>query len=433
MYSLASDDSKNTVILVNDYFEEYGVALKKLAKYLDRPLAGILLIDITRKQTGKCLPDPSGNFKELACDFNDPFSVKKALRTLGDSVLLVTCGSERNQPYLKSILPYLPYVYGPTETSLDWSTHKYTMRKHLQSYNPELTPKYHLLETTNAGEINDVLKDLKYPLIVKPNGLSASILVTKISNRNELLETLKYTFDVINKIYSRDKGRGKPGVIIEEFIEGDIYSIDAYVNETGIIWPLPPIKVTTANSMGLNGFYGYQRDSAIDLNAAQISAAQDAASQAIHALGLKSTVTHIELFNTKKGWKIIELGARAGGYRQEMYKLAFGIDHAYNELLIKIGLEPIINNIPLAYCTAINIYADNEGIITAIEGYDGALRNPSVYKLKLHSKVGDRALSSGNGGKYIVDGILQNKNLIALNIDLASVRSGIVIKTKALS
>jgi hypothetical protein len=213
-------------------------------------------------------------------------------------------------------------------------------------------------------------------------------------------------------------------------MEGDMYSVDAYVNDKGQTWCLPLIKVTTAYSVGKEGFYSYRLDSYFDLGKEEEKQAQETASHAMLALGLRSSAAHIELFNTPNGWKIIELGPRAGGYRQDMYWLAYGIDHAYNELLVKIGLVPEVEAEMKAYSSCVNIYADQEGTITSIEGFDEAKKIPSVVRLSLWNKPGDLALNCGNGGKFIIDGVMHNTDREELERDVELVRNTIRINTE---
>lgn len=428
MISFKNNSDKNIALFINDFDQEYADALVKLSERLGRPLRGMVLVDSEVEASGRDVPDKAGVFERVVCDFSDDKALRAFTRSIEDKILLLTCSSERNQPYLQKLLPHVPYILGPTETSLDWSTHKAQMRDMLGSYNPTLIPKVQPVPRNSEAKIQTILNTLMFPLIVKPTGLASSILVSKVHNETELRSALTEGFKVIADIYARDRGRGEPGFIVEEFINGDMYSIDIYVNENGTVWPLPFLRSKTAHAIGREGFYNYQTDSYIELSQEEIDDGYKAAAQAVHAVGLRSCVAHIELFYTDDGWKIIELGPRAGGQRQDVYSTAYNIDHAYNELLVKIGLEPEINYEPAAYCTTINLYAEGEGIITAIENFEDALANPSVHSLTLYAKVGDKALHSHRGGKLMAMGLVWNKDLQQMEKDAAFVRSTIQFK-----
>lgn len=424
--SLADDPSKNVVMLVNEFYEEYADALDKLSRRLGRPLYGIMLIDKAvraRKHTEQ------NRFKEIVCDFDDDSALLRALKPYRDNLLAVACSSERSQPDFRRVLAHVPYVLGPTQRSLEWSTHKAKMRELLASYDQALVPKVQLVKSGTNEEIRAVLSNLTFPMIVKPTGLSASVLVTKVMNEDALRTALHKSFAVIHDIYKRDRGRGQPSMLVEEFMEGDMYTVDAYVNQHGKVWTLPLIRSKNAYQMGLEGFYVYEEDNYNELKPEESAAGYQAATKAVLALGLRSCVAHIEMYYTADGWKIIELGPRPGGQRQYMYYVGFGIDHAYNELLVKVGLEPEIPTKAVTYDVDVTIYADTEGVITQIDGVAAVKNHPSVYNVELNVAPGDIALSSVNGGKPIADVIVHNNNYNELRKDIAFVRSTVKIKT----
>jgi len=211
-------------------------------------------------------------------------------------------------------------------------------------------------------------------------------------------------------------------------MQGEMYSTDAYVTHDGNIMCLPLVKVTTAHSVGLPGFYGYRRLLPVDLPGGEEEAAFAVAKSAIKALNLSSTTAHIELFLTPEGWKIIEVAARIGGYRDVLYREAYGIEHFYNDLAVRMGQQPVMPGAPIRHAAVLNIYAEDEGYIESIEGLPAAREVPSVIYLEAHAKRGDLALFAGNGGDLIVDGVLSNEDPDQLRKDIARVRELVKIK-----
>src|SRR5438045_8917826 len=96
------------------------------------------------------------------------------------------------------------------------------------------------------------------------------------------------------------------------------------------------------------------------LSATHTEEAQAAAAKGIRALGLRSTTCHIELMRTERGWRVIEMGPRVGGFRHEMYELSYGINHALNDLLIRLARQPIITRKTKAYTAVRQFYAKQE-------------------------------------------------------------------------
>jgi len=431
MNTLAKDVTKDVAIFINDFYPELPPALEKLSQKLGRPLKGVMLVDKTVRERGKYNADKDQVFETIVCDFSDTSMLRSTIKKLEDHILLIDTTSERGQPYFKLVLPHLAYLPAPTESSLEWATHKGQMRAIVGAYNPNLVPKVQVIQDDSEDTIKSILSNLELPCIVKPTGLAASILVNKVTSEDQLRETLRHSFSTIHDVYARDAGRWDPGMIVEEFIDGEMYSIDAYINDTGTVWCLPPIRSKTAHSLGMDGFYTYQNESYLEIDETTITAGQAAAKDAIHALGLRSCAAHIELFHTQTGWKIIELGPRPGGYRQFMYAAAYGIDHAYNELLVKIGLEPEMPTETVGYSLITNTYAEEEGVIADIEGIEEARAIESVKNLWVHAKAGDFALPSGKGGKLIVDSEMSNTSQQQLLADADKLRAIISIKLTA--
>lgn len=428
MYSLANDDSKTIVLLINDFNPEFGVATEKLEKYLGRKLTGVVLVDADVRKNDLHKPITDSRFEEIICDFNDPQSIENALKPYKENLLVVNSSSEKNQPFFQLVIPHISNIYVPTVKSIELSTHKDLMRDAFIKYNPTLSPKSTILTRQNYKQELIKFKNFDFPLISKPTGLAASILVKKSNSFEELVTNITESFERIETTYKRNRGRGKPCMLVEEFIDGEMFSVDAYVNNEGLIWCLPPVKVTTAAALGFEGYYSYKRNIEHDLNDEEIKKCNKTAIASVKALGLKNSVAHIELFKTNNGWRIIEAGPRAGGYRQDMYWLSYGIDHALNELLVKLGFEPTIHTKIKKSSAALNIYCETEGIISSITGFDEAVKFDGIFRLVLHAKPSDRAILCGNGGNYIVDGVVFGDDKSKTEELMLKIRSTIQIK-----
>ncbi len=431
MKTIADDVNRSIVLFVNDYNIEFELATKKLSEKLGRPLRGIILVDVDlhAKNMHKAITSTSV-FEEVVCDYSNPASITRALKPFHDKLLAVNASSERNQPYYRKLIPHLSGIMTPTESSILWATQKDLMRKLLHSYSPSISPTTKLITSKNLDDTLREYENANYPLITKPAGLAASILVKRADSYAELRANINDSFSEINQVYRKFRGRGEPKLLIEEFMNGDMYSVDAYVDNTGKTWILPPVKVVTAASIGLEGYYSYSILSEHGLSQDQIEALNLVAAQSIHALGLRNSVAHIELFDTPSGWKIIELGPRAGGYRQDMYLLSYDIDHALNELLVKCGHHPTVYSPKMNSSAVLNIYADTEGVIKEINGFEEATSLKGIHRLTLHAKPGDKAIFCGNGGSFIVDGVVYGESEEQTNELMGRIRQMIHIVTE---
>ncbi|HSW98439.1 MAG TPA: ATP-grasp domain-containing protein [Candidatus Saccharimonadales bacterium] len=406
-------------------------AVKLLSKELGRPLTGVVLVHKGFVDYPGRPVDKTGLFKEIVVDFDDPDALQRAVQPFMDRILLVTTRYEQAIHNLRQLIPFLPYLSAPTETSLAWSTEKPLMRDRLKAYDPDLVPKYKRIEEKDMANWQEITKGLTFPVIVKPGSLWSSFLVTRCDNEKGLGECLKATLAIINGVYKRQRRANKPAVLVEEMMQGDMYSTDAYVSQDGTTHCLPIVKVITAASLGLPGFYGHSCILPTGLTEAETEGALRAAKASVRALHLRSTTVHIEMFHTANGWKIIELGARIGGRREELYREAFNIEHHYNDLANRAGMELKIPTKLIRYARAEDFYADEEGTVEAVEGLDEARKLESIVSLNVHVKPGDEALFADKGGGVLIDAILSNADEKKLDADVAELRKVIRFKIKA--
>lgn len=405
-------------------------AVHLLSKELGRPLKGIALVHRSFLDYPTRPIDTTGLFEEIVVDYDDPDELQKTILPFVDRILLVTTRYEDAMHHFSKLVPFVPYVYTPTESSLIWSTEKPLMRDRLKVYDPSLVPDFRLIQEADLPKWEETTRGLTFPVIVKPGSLWSSFLVTRCDTKEELGKCLKETFTIIDKVYGQLRRVTKPTLLVEEMMLGDMYSIDAYVSHDGIIRCLPIIKVLTAASLGLPGFYGHTCIVPTDLSEDEAGRGYAAARGAVRALGLRSTTVHIELFLTGAGWKIIELGARIGGRREDLYRLAYGIEHHYNDLANRAGMEPKISTKVLSHARSEDIFAEEEGTVESVEGAEEARRLESVVFLNITTQPGSQALFADKGGDTLAEAILSNPDEARLEADAAKLRELIKFKIK---
>lgn len=425
--ALADDPNKNIVIYINDFYPEFKTAFTKLSEKLGRPLRGVMLIDAERKASGNYLPDKEGFFEEVVVDFSNDGALRKAIKHFEDELLLVSCDSEAGQLYFKRVIPHVPYINMPTESSIVFSTDKGKMRELLRAYDENISPKATVVGDVTPESITKVMQKLEFPLIIKPTNLVAAMLVNRVNNQGELKTALERSFTSLNEIYPRHRGLGNKTMVVEEFVEGNLYTTDAYVDATGKVYVLPFIRYQNASMVGMDGYQIYQEETYHALRDDELQEGIETAKKAVHAVGLRSSVAHIELFHTTNGWKIVELGARPGGWRQEMYEVSYGMDHALNELLVKVGVEPTISWNIKTYSGLFQIYASTSGIVKALDGVEEARKHPRMYSLRVDVKPGDKVMPVMYGGEVLVEGLMHNTDPKQLSLDIAAVRASILV------
>ncbi len=354
--------------------------------------------------------------------------ISNRLKPYKPRLLTAVCTKEYNIRYYKKIIPHIPYVFAPTQESLDWATDKVEMRKRIREHAPEISPEFMLISNMSEATIKKVEKRVGFPLVVKPAGLAASKHVTICYYREEFEQSVKKIFTSLKKMYKERGREDAPKILVEQFMDGAMYSIDAYVNSRGFVYHCPPVFVKTGANIGFDDFFGYMRITPVMLKDHKVERANQAVTQAIHALGLRNVTCHVELMKTEDGWKIIEVGPRVGGYRHTMYKLSYGIDHLLNDTLIRVPQKPIVKDRARQHVAVLQFFGRTEGKLAAIEGVKRIPKLESYVSVDVHLKKGDACKFAKNGGSSVFDVTLAHKTRSQLLADIRRMEKFIVIR-----
>jgi biotin carboxylase len=417
---------RDMILFVGSYLESQREAVKKLSNSFNRSLFACVLIDVTDPSARKHIAKDA-KAVIIECDFSSPTNIQKAIGHCKHRFLAVTCRSEKNIPLLKKIIPHVPFVNSPTELSLDWTTDKIKMRQLLRGYDKNISPKFLVVHDSTKETLDRIERNIGFPLILKPSGLAASLLVTVCYYREELESNLRTTVRKMNQTYKKKKGRGEPRILVEEFMEGTMFSVDVYVNQRGVMYFTPLVHVRTGRSVGYEDFFGYMRITPVVLRPHKIEAARKTAEKAIEALNLRSTTCHVELMKTEDGWKIIEVGPRIGGFRHEMYNLSYGIDHTYNDILIRIPKKPVLSKKVKGYTAVMQFYPHSKGRLKNIVGINKVRKLESFSRIDIKKQKGEMCEFARNGDDPVFDIVLFNKSRSVLLADVRRLEKSVNI------
>ena len=393
----------------------------------------IMLLRDSKVRSYKDMSDYDGLDLFEVCDFSQPEKIAKTLLPYQDELLAVTCRSEQHLSRFADVLPHVPYLSTPTVDSLRWASDKYEMRKRLRIFDPKITPGFTLIKQNSKIERERIIKKIGFPMIVKPTNLAASLFVTVCYHEEELDLVLRNVFRKIKKAYENDDRQEIPKVIAEEYMEGDMYSIDSYVNARGKVYHCPLVKVTTGKNIGHDDFYNYLQMTPTALNQATVERAQLVAEKAIHAIGLRSSIAHTELMKIDDEWKVIEIGARMGGFRHVLHELSCDINHTLNDVMIRIPKKPVIPKKCKGYACAMKWFAKKEGNIVEMQGIKKLEQVESFESITLNKKIGDRSVFARNGGRSIFNLYLYNEDRSKLLADIRRIEKLVKIKVGAKS
>lgn len=367
----------------------------------------------------------------VECDFSKPHKIAEALLPYQDELLAITCRSEAYMSRFAQIIPHVPYLRTPTTESIAWATDKYDMRRRLKLFDPKNTPRFTRVLENSKAERKRIREMIKFPMIIKPANLAASLFVSICYHEEELESTLRTAFRKIRKAYENDRRTEEPKIIAEEYMDGDMYSVDSYVNSRGDVYFCPLVKVVTGKKIGRDDFFNYLQMTPTALKRTTIDRAEEVATTAIRALGLRSTTVHIELMKIDDEWKVIELGPRVGGFRDLLHRLSCDINHTMNDVLIRIPQKPVVPKKCKGYAAAMKWFTAKEGIIIEMKGIKKIESLESFDSMQINKKIGDRALFAKNGGRSVFNLFLYNSDRSKLLADIRRVEQLVKIQVKS--
>ncbi len=234
---------------------------------------------------------------------------------------------------------------------------KFLQRELIQNHNPELWIK-HIKWTTESLDLNNIEDYIWYPFIIKPVDWVQSSWVAKITNKKDFhnyMETYKDFHDRLQSRWVDNKD-----LIVEEFIDWKLYSIDYYVTSEWENRISKPVKVRLWIDVDVNDYCNIARiateKTEWEFKWKRLKTFIDST---IKATWIRNTFVHHEFkINSKWDLKTIELNGRIGWGRLELLKRAYNFN--LYELLIDSWIKPgklKESNI------AVNIYATKRWIL----------------------------------------------------------------------
>ena len=422
-------DKRNIIVYVMSLPAGVPESIRRYGKAEGKKFRIMLIVD-SRKAKEKSKADYPDLDILLEVDFSKPHKIAEALLPYQDELLAITC---RTESYIKkfiAVIPHVPYLRTPSTESLEWATDKLKMRRRFALYDKKNTPAFAWVRNNTKAERARVTSRVGFPMIIKPANLAQSLLVSVCYHEEELEKTLRTIFRKIRKIYG-ENGRGEePNIMAEAFMEGDMYSVDAYVNGLGTAYFCPLVRVKTGRDIGHDDFYNYLHITPTALKKDTVLRARAVAESGIHALGLRNTTAHVELMKVEDDWKIIEIGPRIGGFRPKLHELSCDIDHSLNDILIRIPKKPVIPKKCKGYAATLKWYPKKEGVIERLKGIRKIQALRSFVDILVSKKVGDRCYFAKNGGKAVFTVTLYNKERSKLLADIRRVEKLVDIKIR---
>jgi biotin carboxylase len=320
-------------------------------------------------------------------------------------------------------LPALPLA------AAEACTDKYTMRQLFTTAPFKLSPDFAVI--TSEADVRAFAANHSFPLIIKPANLSKSLLVTKNTHLEQLLQNYRKTVAAVDEVYAKYAPHTQPKLLIEEFMEGPVKSVDAFVDSFGEPHILDAIvDYQTGHDIGFADNFHYSRLLPTNISGQQAAAIKRTAAAGIKALGIKNSPAHVEIIDTKDGPMIVEIGARNGGYRTRMHALANGIDILDNAIRLSLGQMPNVTATRNESVGVFELFPKNPGYYVQLQNEATLRKLPSLYYLSVKAQPNTFVGSSSDGYKMCAVVILHNADQQQFTKDMQFLNKHVAVETR---
>ena len=246
----------------------------------------------------------------------------------------------------------------------------------------------------------EMIKDLKYPSIVKPVDCNSSKGVKKVYNIDEL----RVAFGEAVRLSRTDTA------IIEEFIEGLEITVDVQI-ENGKAYVLS--KAYSDKIPDDDKFVIYRTRYPINETDAVNRQIETTAQQIADAFGLKNSLMLIQMISDGNQVYVLEFSARTGGgVKYQLIKRVSGFDVIKAVVDLTVGNAPHVEICPpeTKYISNVFIYC-NPGIFDKLYGFEELKKQGVISEYFLFKWKGAQMGGATNSGDRIAGFTVQGNSI----------------------
>lgn len=376
----------------------------------------------------RMLPRPKQAQRIIPLDFRDTDRVQQQLKALpGLNVSAIVVAGYETYVLPAAIIAEHYGVPGPSVAAARAASNKSLMRQKFRAFDPAISPDF--AEISSWHDIKHFMATHNFPVMLKPASLMKSLLITKNTSQEELLSNFEKAAASIGQLYQKYHVSQKPKMIIEECLDGSMHTVAAFADNAGRPIIVPGIvDCITGQEAGFNDNFLFARLLPTKLPKAEQDKIYAVAARGIYALGLASCPAHVEIMLTTSGPKIIEIGARIGGYRLRMYKYGYGVDLQQLMLANVYGRPLDTTESAHRQVAALELFPDSEGAFAALTNEAAVRALPSLRHLSIKPAPGQLIGYASQGYKAAAVIILGNEDAAQFHKDLEFVRLQAKIK-----
>lgn len=251
-------------------------------------------------------------------DISDPEAVARAAKDCGADAV-ATCGLDLAIKAIGFTCEKLG-LNGPCKKAAETVSNKYLMKKALKAASVT-TAEFYCIH--NESELEEAMDRLTFPVILKATDQMGSRGIFKSNTRDEARENFKKSMAATKKDYC----------LIEKFIEGPLFGVEAMIQNGKIVFMLPNNTEIFCGATNIPIGHSVPFNNIEKLSA---TVAKEVTS-AIKAVGLDNCPVNCDCILNGDDVYIVELTGRSGATGlSEMVGLKYGID--YYEVIARLSM-----------------------------------------------------------------------------------------------
>jgi len=365
----------------------------------------------------------------ILCDFSDEAAVLAAVEALPVRPTAVISIYEKYIRIAAVINKHLGFAHAMSLETAIACTDKYIMRQRFAHAPEPISPAF--AEIASEDDLRAFAAGHAFPLIFKPANLAKSLLVTRCDSLEELLAAYTQASEEAAALYARYTANLEPRFVVEEFMEGSVHSVEGFADGDGHIDIIDAIvDYEIAAEVGFEDTFHYSRNLPSRLSAEQQAAVKHVAELGMRALGMRSTPAHVEVIMTGSGPRIVEIGARNGGYRTRMHELANDVDILGAAVASYQGKRPDLTVHKRESCCVIEVFPKARGHFQAVSHYGELKALPSTVYTNVTKRPDELVGKAKEGFKACLIIILHSADAAQLAEDVEYVKKAVVIEVK---
>ena len=351
--------------------------------------------------------------EQFYTDISDPEAVVEAARAFGaDGV--ATCGLDLGMRSIGAVCEKLG-LCGPSREAAEKAGNKYAMKLALEAAGVQTARFYRV---SNEAELEAAMDRLPFPVVLKAVDLMGSRGIFRSDTREEATANFHRSIEASGKDYC----------LIEEFIEGELFGVEAMIQNGAFAFILPN------NTEAFKGAVPSPVGHSVPLKDIGGIGAQvlEQTKKAVYALGLDDCPVNCDFIRRGDRVYVVELTGRSGATGlSEMTGLYYGVD--YYEMIVRLALGenvlPYFNE-PCEKTSVLThtISSDRSGVLARL--INGNEKEDWLRDLSFNIKPGDAVKAYTNGRDRIGQVIITGEDLKQCEKRLDSVLKKIRLEFK---